>query len=105
MPALSSGYVKKARRELKAKRPIEQKPVPVVEPPKPLPPGLPEALQAMGALARHVKTIARTAFSVSVDYVDNEWILVCRGFRPAFDYYGGYSVRFVESHSFTPNKK
>lgn len=91
---IHGGYAKKAQREAaKAKPVVPRVPRPR---PKPLPPGLPQALAAMAELSRVLRDITSLVFSVSVDYLD-EWVLVVRGYEPAFDYFQGYTVKYIKS--------
>ncbi len=81
-------------------KPVSSKPVSkVVSKPKgrPLVPGLYEALSAMSLLNAHLEPIATDYYNVSVDMLEDKWILVVRGWKPGLDYFLGYEVKHIPS--------
>jgi hypothetical protein len=89
------GYAKRKQQPIeKTKTEISTKPV---KPPQPLPEGVGKALTAMAHLSRHLKPIVKVAYTVSIDVINSEWVLVVRGWKPDFDYYMGYPVKHIPS--------
>lgn len=69
----------------------------VVKQEVPLPDGLYQALQVKVQLQKLLQGQTRRAVTVGVDIMDNRWVLVVRGYRPAVSEYCGYTILYYRA--------
>lgn len=92
----SGGYAKDRKPNVSAKKNELTQPI-VIKKRKPLPKGIADALRMMAILAQELDEMTTVPNTVSIDVVDDQWVLVVRGYEPPFDMYGGYPVKFINS--------
>lgn len=64
---------------------------------KPLVPGINDALNAMASLNEYMEGFATTDYTVSIDMLEDRWMLTVRGYDPQINHYAGYEVRYLPS--------
>ena len=95
----TSGYAKDKKKLIALNTPIKLVHKVQTKPARKLIPGIGDALTAMSELSKYLVSCGfhRKEFNVSIEMLEDRWILLVRGRNPYLDYYGNYEVKHLDS--------